>query len=216
MINEFAERKVKATSNGPSYVLMLQIDRGERFPIPFRQTNLSNNKIVATIDEYNNNLYLWFGKDCSEISKKLALNTALSIKKIGYKHGQLHVGPFLKDFKIIDESKLSDTEIQNNHSELTAIFNRKFSMKDQFLVEVISKSQVDSVRPVEQESYKSPEPELQPPVTEPVATVSEPIAASEPVKPSESEVASKDEDDYQVHKENRTFSVENLGTDKGL
>jgi hypothetical protein len=168
MADEFAERKVKNLSSGPRYVLMLQIDRGERTPIPFRQTNLSNDKIVVTIDEYDNNLYLWYGKNCSEINKKLALNTAQSIKKIGYKHEQLHIGHFLKDLKIVDESNLNDPETHKNHSELTAIFNRKFAMKDKYLVEVISKTQVAPTipLPVEPEVPKPLEPEPQTTVSE--------------------------------------------------
>lgn len=170
MADEFAERKVKNTYSGPRYMLMLQIDRGERAPIPFTQTNLSNDKIVVTIDEYDNMLYLWYGKNCSEINKKLALNTAQSIKKIGYKYDQLHIGHCLKDIKIVDESNLSDPETHKNHSELTAIFNRKIATKDKCLVEVISKQVSSTVPPlIETEVHKPLE-------TEPQATTSEPQA----------------------------------------
>ncbi|MEM2959282.1 MAG: hypothetical protein QW261_13370 [Candidatus Jordarchaeaceae archaeon] len=137
MINEFAERKVKDAQNGPSYVLMLQIARGERLPIPFSRTNFSSDSVVATIDEYSETLYLWFGKNCSEMDKRLALNTAESIRKIGYKYGQLRVGHSLKNLKIIDESKQNDAENQNNNREFTEVFNRIFKMKDKCLVEVI-------------------------------------------------------------------------------
>ncbi|MEM2146898.1 MAG: hypothetical protein QW279_16155 [Candidatus Jordarchaeaceae archaeon] len=179
MADEFAERKLKNTSSGPRYVLMLQIDRGEKTPMPFRQTNLSDDKIVVTIDEYDNMLYLWYGKNCSEINKKLALNTAQSIKKIGYKHDQLNIGHCLKDIKIIDESTLNDPETRKNHSELPAIFNRKFAMKDKFLVEVISKPQVayTAPPPLEQEVHKTPEPEPQTTVSEPAVKTAEPLTA---------------------------------------
>ncbi|MEM3526372.1 MAG: hypothetical protein QXV37_03070 [Candidatus Jordarchaeaceae archaeon] len=179
MADEFADRKVKNFFSGPRYVLMLQIDRGERIPIPFRQTNLSSDKIVVTIDEYDNMLYLWCGKNCSEINKKLALNAAQSIKRIGYKHDQLHIGHCLKDIKIVDESNLNDPETHKNYSELTAIFNRKFATKDKYLVEVISKPQVTPITlpPSEPEANKPIEPEPQKAVSEPIAKAAEPITA---------------------------------------
>jgi hypothetical protein len=174
MTEEFTDRKLKSPSSGPRYMLMLQIDRGEKFPIPFRASNLSSNTIVATIDEYNNSIYLWFGKDCGEINKKLALNSAQSIKKIGYVYGQLHIGNCLKDLKIVDESNLSDKETQNNYLELKIIFKRESATKDQFLVEVVSKLMVvPKAQPAEQEAFKPTESELQ-------TTVSESFTALEP------------------------------------
>jgi hypothetical protein len=175
MADEFADRKVKNLSSGPRYALMLQIDRGERTPIPFKQTNLSNDKIVVTIDEYDNTLYLWYGKNCSEINKKMALSTAQSIKKIGYKYEQLHIGHCLKDIKVVDESNLDDPETRNNYSELTAIFNRKLAIKDKFLVEVISKQVASPTPPVEQEVHKPLEPEPQTTVSELATEATEPL-----------------------------------------
>lgn len=172
MINEFAERKVKDAYNGPSYVLMLQIVRGERVPIPFGRTNLSSDSVVATIDEYSKTLYLWFGKNCSEVDKRLALNTVESIRKIGYKYGQFHVGHSLKSLKIIDESKLNDAENQNSNQEFTEVFNRIFKMKDKYLVEVIKGQFPPASQPVGIEVSKTTE-------TKPQKTDSKPEVAPE-------------------------------------
>jgi hypothetical protein len=162
MTEEIAVRKLKSPLSGPRYMLMLQIERGEKVPIPFRQENLSDDKIVALIDEFRSALYLWLGKDCSDVSKRSATRTAQSIKKSGFVYGQLHMGHDLKDLKIVDESNLSDTETKNNYSELKAIFNRESAAKDQFLMEVGSKPQVaHSAQPEEQEMYKPTESELQ-------------------------------------------------------
>jgi hypothetical protein len=149
---------------------MLQIEHGEKVPLPFKQEHLSSDSIVATIDEYNDALYLWFGKDCSDVRKRSAMRTAQSIKKSGFAYGQLHIGHDLKDLKVVDESNLSDPEVQSNHTELTSIFNRKFTMKDQFVMEIGVKPQVAPVpQPVEQEVYTEPKPEPQIIVPKPVA-----------------------------------------------
>nr|MDO8090609.1 hypothetical protein [Candidatus Sigynarchaeota archaeon] len=178
-------------SGRPSYMLMLQIEHGEKVPLPFKYENLSGDRIVAIIDEYNDTLYLWFGKDCSIVRKRSALRTAQSIKKSGFAYGQLHIGHDLKELKIVDESTMDDPETQSNHKELTAIFNRKFTMKDQFLMEVGPKPQAaPAVQPAEQEAYTPPEPTPQPAPTEPVSApepapvaeaVPEPAVSPEPV-----------------------------------
>ncbi|MBS7249291.1 MAG: hypothetical protein KIH08_01665 [Candidatus Freyarchaeota archaeon] len=161
MIKEFAERKVKDAYNGPSYVLMLQIARGERSPIPFGRTNLSSDRVVAIIDEYSKTLYLWFGKNCSEMDKRLALNAAESIRKIGCKYDQFHVGHSLKNLKIIDESKLNEPENKDNNQEFTGVFNRIFKMKDKFLVEVVKDQFTPAIPPVGIEISKTTETKLQ-------------------------------------------------------
>jgi len=91
-------------------MLMLQIEHGEKVPLPFKYENLSGDRIVAIIDEYNDTLYLWFGKDCSTVRKRSALRTAQSIKKSGFAYGQLHIGHDLKELKIVDESTMDDPE----------------------------------------------------------------------------------------------------------
>jgi hypothetical protein len=133
---------------------MLQIEQGEKVPIPFRQENLSDDKIVALIDEFRNTLYLWLGKDCSDVGKRSATRTAQSIKKSGFAYGQLHIGHDLKDLKIVDESNLDDPEVRNNNSELTAVFKRRFTKKDQFVMEVGTKPQAaPAIPPAEKEVY---------------------------------------------------------------
>jgi hypothetical protein len=204
MISEFADRKVKDVRNGPSYVLMLRIARGERMPIPFGRTNLSSDSVVATVDEYSRTLYLWFGKNCSEIDKKLALNTAESIKKIGYKYGQLHIGHSLKNFKIIDESKLNDSENQNNNQELTEVFNRIFKMKDKYLVEVIKEQPPLPVQPAEIVISKSTETTIK-------ETTSELEAKTEPTVTS-SNITTIQEQTSDHHL--RTVPLENLGKEQ--
>ncbi|MHA1579737.1 MAG: hypothetical protein ACTSUQ_08920 [Candidatus Freyarchaeota archaeon] len=147
-------------------------------PIPFGRTNLSSDSVVATVDEYSSTLYLWFGKNCSEIDKKLALNTAKSIKKIGYKYGQLHVGHSLKNFKIIDESKLNDPENQNNNQELTEVFNRIFKMKDKYLAEVIKEQSPPDIQPAEIEISKTTETTIKETTSEPEATPEPTVTSS--------------------------------------
>lgn len=149
---------------------MLQIEHGDKVPLPFKQENLSNDSIVATIDEQNDILYLWFGKNCTDVLKRSAMRTAQSIKKSGFAYGQLHIGHDLKDIKVVDESNLKDPEIKNNHTELTSIFKRKFTAKDKYVMEIGAKPQVAPVRqPVEQEVYTEPEPERQIIVPKPVS-----------------------------------------------
>ncbi|MEM3585830.1 MAG: hypothetical protein QXO71_00790 [Candidatus Jordarchaeaceae archaeon] len=149
-------------SGKPSYMLMLQIEHGEKAPIPFSETNLSSDKIVAIIDEQKNTLYLWLGKNCSDVTKRSATRTAQSIKKSGYAYGQLHIGQDLKEIKIVDESNLNDAEIRSNHAELTSIFKRTFTKKDQYVMEIGAKPQAaPTVKPAEKETLvPKPEPKI--------------------------------------------------------
>ncbi|MBS7250355.1 MAG: hypothetical protein KIH08_07165 [Candidatus Freyarchaeota archaeon] len=174
-------------SGKPSYALMLQIEHGEKVPLPFKQENLSSSSIVATIDEQNGALYLWFGKECSDVVKRSALRTAQSIKKSGFAYGPLHIGHDLREIKIVDESNLNDPEIQKNHEELTAIFKRKFTMKDQFVME-IGRPQV-APQPEEKQAYAPPMPE--PKIIAPKPTVAPQPAPSVEEAPLEQPVAPK-------------------------
>lgn len=171
-------------------MLMLQIEHGEKVPLPFKHENLSSESIVAIIDEVNDSLYLWFGKDCSDVRKRSATRTAQSIKKSGFAYGQLHIGHDLKNLKIVDESNLKDPEISAYNSELQSIFNRRFGMKDQFVMEVGVKPQVGPIpQPVEQEAYAEAEPTIiapKPVVAPKLAPISEevepqPVVAAKPV-----------------------------------
>jgi hypothetical protein len=166
---------------------MLQIEHGEKAPVPFRQENLSSDKIVAIIDEQRNILYLWLGKDCSDVTKRSATRTAQSIKKSGYAYGQLHIGQDLKDLKIVDESNLNDPEIRNNNSELTAIFKRKFTKKDQYVMEIGAKPQAaPAIQPAEKETpTPKPEPKI---ITPKPAPAPKPVSVAEP-EPVVEEVA---------------------------
>ncbi|WXG41412.1 MAG: hypothetical protein WED07_11710 [Candidatus Freyarchaeum deiterrae] len=182
-------------SSKPCYMLMLQIERGDKVPIPFRQENLSDDKIIALIDESKSSLYLWVGKDSSDVNKRSATRTAQSIKKSGFSYGQLHIGHDLKDLKVVDASNPDDPETRNNQSELTAIFRRKFTKKDQFVMEIGAKPQAaPAVPPVEKEAYTpKPEPKIIAPkkpasVPKPVF-VSEPEPIAEEVEPTPEPVA---------------------------
>lgn len=160
---------------------MLKIEHGEKAPIPFAETNLSSDKIIAVIDEQKNTLYLWFGKNCSDVTKRSATRTAQSIKKSGYAYGQLHIGHDLKDLKIVDESNLNDPEISSNHAELTAIFKRKFTKKDPYVMELGAKPQAaPAIQPAEKEEpVPKPEPKIIVPKPARAPTVS--VVKPEPV-----------------------------------
>jgi len=174
-------------SGKPSYLLMLQIEHGERVPVPFNQENLSDDKIIALIDESKNVLYLWLGKDCSDVSKRSATRTAQSIKKSGFAYGQLHIGHDLKHLKVVDASNPNDPEIRNNQSELTAIFKRKFTKKDQFVMEFGAKPQAaPAIQPAEKAAYTpKPEPKI---ITPKKAPAPKPVSFAEP-EPAAEEVA---------------------------
>lgn len=178
-------------SGKPSYLLMLQIEKGEKVPIPFRQENLSDDKIIAVIDEFRDALYLWFGKDCSDVNKRSATRTAQSIKKSGFAYGQLHIGHDLKDLKIVDASNMKDPEIRNNESELTEIFKRKFTKKDKFVMEIGAKPHAAPAAPkAEQEAYTpKPEPKIITPKPRPAP---KPVIVAEPEPEPEAEEVAPD------------------------
>lgn len=168
-------------------MLMLKIEHGEKAPIPFNEANLSSDKIIAIVDEQKNVLYLWLGKDCSDVTKRSATRTAQSIKKSGYAYGKLHIGQDLKEIKIVDESNLNEPENRNNHSELTAIFRRKFTKKDQYVMEIGAKPQAaPAIKPAEKEEYPpKPEPKIITPAPAPKpVTIAEPEPVVEEVAPT--------------------------------
>jgi hypothetical protein len=157
---------------------MLQIEKGEKVPVPFREENLSDDKIIAVIDESKDALYLWLGKDCSDVNKRSATRTAQSIKKSGFAYGQLHIGHDLKNLKIVDASNLNDPENRNNQSELTNVFKRKFTKKDKFVMELGAKPQAAPAAPkAEQEAYTKPEPKI---ITPKPVPAPKPVIVPEP------------------------------------
>ncbi|MBS7248754.1 MAG: hypothetical protein QXW47_04935 [Candidatus Jordarchaeales archaeon] len=120
----------------PKYMLMVRVEPGDKSPIPFSQDAINSDSLVVLLDEVDDRLYLWMGKNRSLVDKRAAMRVAQSIMKGGFSYGKLQVGRNLKELVEIDESRLSEPDVKGSFDALNAVFKRNYTAKDKMLVEV--------------------------------------------------------------------------------
>lgn len=177
----------------PKYVLMVRVEPGDKSPIPFSRDVINSDSLVVLIDELDDRLYLWMGKNRSLVDKKAAMRVAQSIMRGGFSYGKLQVGRSLKELVEIDESKLSEPDVKENFEALNAVFKRPYTVRDKMLVEVAVEPPAGVKAPAPQaeevlEATEAPPAPAQP--TEEVAPrVVAPSPPPEAVRPAEAKPA---------------------------
>jgi len=121
-------------------MLMVKVEPGDKSPIPFSQDAINSDSLVVLVDEVDNRLYLWMGRNRSLVDKRAAMRVAQSIMKGGFSYGKLHVGRSLKELIEIDESRLSEPDVKNSFEALNAVFKRRYVAKDKVLIEVATEA----------------------------------------------------------------------------
>ncbi|MFX0096885.1 MAG: hypothetical protein ACFE7E_03910 [Candidatus Hodarchaeota archaeon] len=162
------------------YSIMLGLDdSGESSPIHFSEENLNGESVVIIIDEQNEIVWLWIGKQISFVRKRAASRIANSIKRFGYEIQNILVGKGIRTLETIEESLLGEPDIREKFEQLKGLFRSKFSSVNEFLVSFGEKTV--TAKPVSlpaEEIIIQPAP--QPPEPQPSAEV---IASAKP-KPS--------------------------------
>lgn len=92
---------------GSVYALMFDVqDGGVSNPVPWGKQNLTSDKIIMTLDEQNQIVWLWYGKQRGLVSRRTALRQAESLKGHGYTIGKSIIGRDLKEIVEIEERKI--------------------------------------------------------------------------------------------------------------
>ncbi|MBS7287982.1 MAG: hypothetical protein KIH01_04360 [Candidatus Freyarchaeota archaeon] len=177
----------------PKYVLMVKVEPGDKSPIPFSRDVINSDSLVVLIDELDDRLYLWMGKNRSLVDKRAAMRVAQSIMRGGFSYGKLQIGRSLRELVEIDESKLSESDVKEKFEALNAVFKRPYTVKDKMLVEVAveAPSSVRAPAPQVEEAVvavEAPQAPIQP-AKEATLRMVAPSPPSEAVKPAEIKLA---------------------------
>ncbi len=114
---------------------MLGLDEsGESTPIHFSEENLKEESVAIIIDEQNEIVWLWIGRQIGFIRKRAASRIANSIKRFGYEIQNILVGKGIGKLEIIEESLLGEPDIKEKFEQLKGVFRSKFSPVNKFLV----------------------------------------------------------------------------------
>lgn len=161
----------------PKYMLMVRVESGDKSPIPFSQDAINSDSLILLVDEVDDRLYLWMGKNRSMVDKRAAMRVAQSVMKSGFSYGKLNVGRNLKELVEIDESKLSEPEVKEKFDLLNAVFKRHYVAKDKVLVEVVELPSPSVKAPV------PPSTEAEAAVKTPQAQMVREVAPTPPLRP---------------------------------
>lgn len=99
------------------FLVMLEIEGGEAHPIPISTMHLSPDRTILIIDENEEAMYLFIGRDVSLVSRRMAERITQSIKTYGFKYGNTIIGKNCHNLVIIDEKEIG-TSFKEVHQDL--------------------------------------------------------------------------------------------------
>ena len=134
-------------------LIMIRYESGERILVAPTKDAITSDNIIFVLDEKNNTVWTWLGKNTSNIEKRGAKRIARGLKSSGYTYQEYIVAPQAKHFIVIDENKIKDPEIQNNFNTLTETLN-KAQLVDEYLANIpfdgpisIDKAEITDFKP---------------------------------------------------------------------
>ena len=128
--------------------ILLEISSGAAKRLPFSTESLTDDNIVAILDEIHEVIWLWMGKNTGLIMRRGSMRVARSLKAYGHEIGPSIVGRKLKDVITIDGLKIeNDPEEKANFDKVISLFTTDHTIKYDFLAEF------EVLGKVEQHSY---------------------------------------------------------------
>lgn len=116
--------------------ILLEISSGAAKRLPFSTESLTDDNIVAIMDEIHEVIWLWMGKNTGLIMRRGSMRVARSLKAYGHEIGPSIVGRKLKDVITIDGLKIeSDPEEKANFDKVISLFTQEHTIKYDFLAE---------------------------------------------------------------------------------
>jgi hypothetical protein len=116
--------------------ILLEISSGAAKRLPFSSESLTDDNIVAIMDELHEVIWLWMGKSTGLVMRRGSMRAARSLKAYGHEIGNAIVGRKLKDVIAIDGLKInSDPGEKNNFDQVISLFTREHEIKYEFLAE---------------------------------------------------------------------------------
>jgi len=116
--------------------ILLEITSGTALRLPFSTESLTDENIVAILDELHEVIWLWMGRNTGLVMRRGSMRAARSLKAYGHEIGNAIVGRKLKDVIAIDGLKInSDPEEKSRFDQVISLFTREHEIKYDFLAE---------------------------------------------------------------------------------
>ncbi|NVM01103.1 MAG: hypothetical protein HWN67_02095 [Candidatus Helarchaeota archaeon] len=117
-------------SSDNKFVIMLEITSGMSERLLFNMDSLKDDNIVAMMDEINNVIWLWMGKNTGLVQRRGSMRAARSLKAYGHEIGNYIVGRKLSDvLDVRGDSIESDPEQKGRFEKILSILNAEHSLK---------------------------------------------------------------------------------------
>jgi len=118
-------------SENRKFVVLLEIRGGVGHRLPFLAESLTDDNIVAIMDEINNVLWLWLGKNTGLVQRRGSMRAARSLKTYGHEYGNSIIGRHLGDILEIKGDVIeSDQEAANRFQTALRLFNSASEIQD--------------------------------------------------------------------------------------
>ncbi|NHI93203.1 MAG: hypothetical protein EAX96_11930 [Candidatus Lokiarchaeota archaeon] len=118
-------------SENRKFVVLLEIRGGVGHRLPFSVNSLTDDNIVAIMDELNNVLWLWLGKNTGLVQRRGSMRAARSLKTYGHEYGNSIIGRHLGDILEIKGDVIeSDQESANRFQTVLRLFNTASQVQD--------------------------------------------------------------------------------------
>ncbi|MHA1894999.1 MAG: hypothetical protein ACTSX4_10890 [Candidatus Helarchaeota archaeon] len=113
------------------FVVLLEIRGGVGHRLPFSADSLTDDNIVAIMDEVNNVCWLWLGKNTGLVQRRGSMRAARSLKTYGHEYGNSIIGRHLGDILEIKGDVIeSDPEAAKRFQTVLRLFNSANQVQD--------------------------------------------------------------------------------------
>ena len=118
-------------SENRKFVVLLELKGGVGSRLPFAANQLTDDNIVAIMDEINNVLWLWLGKNTGLVARRGSMRAARSLKTYGHEYGHAIIGKKLGDIlEIKGDAIETDNEAQSRFQIVLQLFNNPTEVQD--------------------------------------------------------------------------------------
>ena len=149
---------------GSTYALMFEVlDGGVSNPIEWGEQNLQSDRIIMTLDEENETIWLWHGKKRGLVSRRTALRQAESLKGHGYTVGRSIIGRNVNKIVEIEERKIGRVRATDEANDLfMSLLAKSVNHVGNNVVSFGGPSQDDALIRGKGEAAPAPKPKAEP------------------------------------------------------
>jgi hypothetical protein len=166
------------------FVLLLEFSSGIIEPLPLSVEALQPDRIIITIDELKEKVWLWQGGTTSLVERRAAQRKARSIASAGYQIGPYRIGRDVSGIEIIEGDILDEPDVKILYEQLQHTLTQKFQLTDGVLGRfsgtpspVTTTPEVTSApAPVSKPEPQPPQPVPSPPPSTSIQPQTKPIA----------------------------------------